>query len=96
MEVEEGGLDLTILMPCRNEAAAVAVCVKEARGFLVREKNEEARRKASVVLTDKGKSAASSQERPAAADGGDPRFAALTAAEQETLRGLLRKLLAKK
>ncbi len=68
----------------------------EARGFLVREKNEEDRRKASVVLTDKGKAAASSSEKPDAADGGDPRFAALTAEEQETLRGLLRKLLAKK
>lgn len=31
---EEESLELTVLMPCRNEAAAVAACVEEAKEFL--------------------------------------------------------------
>ena len=30
------GLELTILMPCLNEAETVALCVRKARGFLER------------------------------------------------------------
>ena len=61
----------------------------EARGYLVREKSEDDRRRAQVVLTDKGTASAGSAEA-----GSDPRFANLTAEEQETLRALLKKLLA--
>ena len=42
-------LELTILMPCLNEAETVAVCVKKARGFL-----ERAGVDGEVVIADNG------------------------------------------
>jgi glycosyltransferase involved in cell wall biosynthesis len=32
----DGAVELTILMPCLNEAETLAVCVQKARGFLER------------------------------------------------------------
>ena len=35
-EAESRDVELTILMPCLNEAETVATCVRKARGFLER------------------------------------------------------------
>ena len=32
----EEGLELTILMPCLNEAETLATCIAKAKGFLAR------------------------------------------------------------
>ena len=60
----------------------------EAKGLILRERDEQDRRKATIRITEAGRAAA--QESQA---GEDP-FAVLTPEEQETLRALLTKLLA--
>lgn len=48
-EAAEGLLELTILMPCLNEAETLAVCVDKARGFL-----ERSGVKGEVLIADNG------------------------------------------
>ena len=47
--VESSSLELTILMPCLNEAETVATCVRKARGFL-----ERTRIEGEVLVADNG------------------------------------------
>jgi glycosyltransferase involved in cell wall biosynthesis len=49
--LEGGDLELTILMPCLNEAETVATCVHKARGFIAR-----ARIRGEVLVADNGSS----------------------------------------
>jgi hypothetical protein len=49
VERSEGGLELTILMPCLNEAETLAVCIDKARGFL-----ERSGVKGEVLIADNG------------------------------------------
>src|SRR5215467_13606597 len=45
----EDSLELTILMPCLNEAATLPVCIAKARGFL-----ERSRVKGEILIADNG------------------------------------------
>lgn len=50
MEMQEReGLELSVIMPCRNEAAAVAFCVQEAKDFM-----EKHQIKGEVLVVDNG------------------------------------------
>jgi len=49
--IESSSLELTILMPCLNEAETVATCVRKARGFLERTAIE-----GEVLVADNGSS----------------------------------------
>lgn len=62
----------------------------ETKGMLVREQDENDKRKVRLKITSAGFDAAT--QSPGETRGKDP-FAALTAEEQDTLRGLLTKLL---
>ncbi|MBQ9459243.1 MAG: glycosyltransferase family 2 protein [Oscillospiraceae bacterium] len=54
---DEKAYDLTLVLPCRNEADAVGACIEEARGFL--EKNGL---RGELLLVDNGSTDGSAQE----------------------------------
>jgi glycosyltransferase involved in cell wall biosynthesis len=49
MEMHEGNLELTILMPCLNEAETIGVCVRKAKSFLL-----EKDIKGEILIADNG------------------------------------------
>lgn len=54
--LEKEGLELSIVMPCRNEEAAVAFCVEEAKAFL-----DEHRIRGEVLVADNASDDASAR-----------------------------------
>ncbi|MES1200240.1 MAG: glycosyltransferase family 2 protein [Pseudomonadota bacterium] len=48
-EAKDGGVELTILMPCLNEAETLATCIKKAKGYL-----ERAGIAGEVLIADNG------------------------------------------